>query len=403
MADLHELRARFAPLLDQIRDGALARERERRLPHEEIKALQATGFTALRVPETHGGAGASLAQLFELLVELAAADPHIVQALRGHLAFVEDRLHARPGEDRDRWLQRFAAGELVGNAVTEIGGVALGDTATRLTGEPGAWTITGRKYYTTGSIFADWIDATALTPDGEEVAALVAVDPGRVTISDDWTGFGQRLTGSGTTLFEAAPVEAVYPFSERFDYQTSFYQLLLDAVLAGIARAAVRDAVQAVATRARSFSHGNTAQVREDPQVLELLGRLDAEAYAAAAVVVRAAQALDDVASETGPAARAALRREAELASARAQLVTGAIAVRVATDFFDGLGASATDTAQLLDRHWRNARTVRSHNPPPFKARIIGDALVNDAEPPYEWYVGVPPTRTTTASRKDPA
>ena len=44
-----------------------------------------------------------------------------------------------------------------------------------------------------------------------------------------------------------------------------------------------------------------------------------------------------------------------------------------------------------LDRHWRNARTVASHNPVAFKARIVGDAVVNDAEPPYEWYVGVPP------------
>ena len=44
-----------------------------------------------------------------LLVELAAADPHAAQALRGHFAFVEDRLSAAPGADRDVWLDRFAA------------------------------------------------------------------------------------------------------------------------------------------------------------------------------------------------------------------------------------------------------------------------------------------------------
>ncbi|MGO7984281.1 hypothetical protein ACC691_41360, partial [Rhizobium johnstonii] len=55
--------------------------------------------------------------------------------------------------------------------------------------------------------------------------------------------FGQRLTGSGTTVFSGAPVQAehVYPFSERFAYQTALYQLVLVSVQAGIARASARD------------------------------------------------------------------------------------------------------------------------------------------------------------------
>ena len=49
-------------------------------------------FGALRVPVKFGGDGVSLPQLFQLLTELAKADSNIVQALRGHFAFVEDRL-----------------------------------------------------------------------------------------------------------------------------------------------------------------------------------------------------------------------------------------------------------------------------------------------------------------------
>jgi hypothetical protein len=30
-----------------------------------------------------------------------------------------------------------------------------------------------------------------------------------------------------------------------------------------------------------------------------------------------------------------------------------------------------------LDRHWRNARTLASHNPVIYKPRIIGDFIVN--------------------------
>ncbi|WP_349903831.1 acyl-CoA dehydrogenase family protein [Parafrigoribacterium humi] len=395
MSDLvttDQLLERYAPLFARIAEGALERERDRVLPFEQIGWIKESGFLALRVPREFGGDGASLPQLFRLLVELAAVDPHIPQALRGHIGFVEDRLCAQPSAARDEWLRRFVAGELVGNGVTEIGSVALGATNTRLTPDGADWTITGSKYYTTGSIFADWIDATAVTPDGVEVAALVSTASDRVVVTDDWAGFGQRLTGSGTAVFDAAPVDAdhVFPFSERFSYQTSLYQLVLTAVQAGIAKAVERDVVLQVTTRSRAFSHGNSPLTREDPQILEIVGRVSVDAFTAEAAVEHAAVVLQrayDLRGEVALAARA--KEAAELASARAQIVTTEVSLRAATQLFDALGASATSTSVALDRHWRNARTVASHNPTAFKARIIGDNLVNRAEPPYEWYVGV--------------
>lgn len=40
------------------------------------------------------------------------------------------------------------------------------------------------------------------------------------------------------------------------------------------------------------------------------------------------------------------------------------------------------------DRHWRNARTVSSHNPAIYKARIVGDWHINGTEPPFAWKIG---------------
>ncbi|GAA3876694.1 acyl-CoA dehydrogenase family protein [Leifsonia kafniensis] len=396
--DFAVLAAKYRPVFARIAEGSVERELERILPAEQIGWLKASGFTAVRVPVLAGGDGASLPQLFRLLVELAAADSHVAQAIRGHLGFVEDRLYAPESVDRDEWLARFAAGQLVGNAVTEIGAVALGVTNTRLDAAPDGFTITGSKFYTTGSIFAEWIDATAVSPDGVEVAALVSTAPdstasGSVEISDNWTGFGQRLTGSGTTVFTAAPVQAahVYDFSERFPYQTALYQLSLVAVLAGIARAAERDAADQVANRSRAFSHGNSPITREDPQILDIVGRISADAFAAEAVTERAAQSLQRAfdARDSSAGVRDRAKRETEIETAQAQIVVSQLTLGVTTRLFDGLGASATSTSSSLDRHWRNARTVTSHNPVAFKARIVGDYLVNDAEPPYEWYVGV--------------
>jgi len=396
MSDFAALAAKYRPVFERIAEGARERELGRVLPFEQIRWLKEAGFTGLRVPTEYGGDGASLRDLFRLLVELAAADSHIPQAFRGHIAFVEDRLAAEASRNRDAWLRRFAAGELVGNAVTEVGSVELGRTRTALTAQGGDFTITGQKFYTTGSIFAEWIDTFACDPEGREVAALVSTsDPG-VEVSDDWTGFGQRLTGSGTATFTQARVAAdhVYAFDARFPHQTALYQLVLTAVHAGIARAAETEAMLQVQHRARTFSHGNAARTREDPQILEMVGRISADAFAAEAIVLRVADEMQeamDRASESMDVDREASRRAVELASARAQITVQELSLRAATQLFDALGASATSTSAALDRHWRNARTVASHNPAAFKARIVGDAIVNGAEPPYEWTIGVPP------------
>jgi alkylation response protein AidB-like acyl-CoA dehydrogenase len=384
---MSELLEKYRPVFEHIASGSLERELTRTLPHEQLRWLAEAGFGAVRVPVGHGGDGASPSQLIALLVELAAADPHAAQALRGHFAFVEDRLGAAQSEGRDLWLARFARGELVGNAVTEIGSVALGSTGTTVTPTDTGWALTGRKFYTTGSIFADWIDASAVTPDGIEVAALVSRHQPGVVISDDWDGFGQRLTGSGTAVFDNAHVEHtdVYDFGSRFPAQTAFYQLVLVAVLAGITRSVERDVVAELRDRARAYSHGSADESKHDPQLLEAVGRISAAADATASITRQAALTLDAVESEP---ARPTRKREAELASASAQVVVSELAIRAASSLFDVLGASATSTTRALDRHWRNARTVASHNPVAFKARILGDAAVNGTEPPYEWYVG---------------
>ena len=131
-ADYSALAARFRPVFDRIRAGAVQRERDRVLPFEQIGWLKEAGFGAVRLPVSSGGAGASIADLTRLLIELSAADSNIPQALRGHFAFAEDRLVAAAGVERDRWWSRFAAGELAGNAWSEIGDVALGETNTKV-------------------------------------------------------------------------------------------------------------------------------------------------------------------------------------------------------------------------------------------------------------------------------
>ncbi|AQY64147.1 acyl-CoA dehydrogenase family protein [Pseudomonas veronii] len=392
--DYEALAARFRPIFARIAEGAVERERSRTLPFEPIQWLKHAGFGAVRVPVEFGGAGASLPQLFQLLIELAAADSNVTQALRGHFAFVEDRLNAQAFSAQNAWFERFVAGELVGNAWTEVGDVKIGQVITRISRQGEQWVANGTKFYSTGSLFADWIDLYAQRDDtGADVIAAVRVQQPGVRQSDDWDGFGQRTTGSGTSVFENAVVEDdhLIDFSTRFKYQTAFYQLTLLAVLVGSGQAAVREVAQQVRVRARVFSHGNAAAVRDDAQVQQVVGKASAQVYTAEAAALRAAAA-SQRAYVAHFAKDAQVEREAniaaELESAQAQVVIAELVLRATSDLFNALGASAARTSLQLDRHWRNARTAASHNPLIYKERIIGDWEINGTEPPYVWQIG---------------
>lgn len=393
-ADYEALAARFRPIFARIAEGALERERSRTLPYEPVRWLKEAGFGAIRVPTEYGGAGASLPQLFRLLIELAEADANLPQAFRGHFAFVEDRLNATPGADQERWLGRFVAGDLVGNAWTEIGDVKIGDVMTRVSQRDGQWVVNGRKFYSTGSIFADWIDVFARRDDtGQDVIAAVSTHQPGVTQFDDWNGFGQKTTGSGTSVFNNAKVEAenIIDFSTRFKYQTAFYQLVLLAVLAGVSRAAARDAAEEVRARRRIFSHGNAPLVSQDVQIQQVVGQISALAYVAESAAIRAAEPAQRAYEARFGGDAAAERQaniDAEIDSAKAQVVVAELALRASTDLFNALGASAAVADKQLDRHWRNARTVATHNPLIYKAKVIGDWVINGTEPPYVWQIG---------------
>lgn len=388
-----ELAGAFRPLFARIAEGALEREKSRALPFEELKWLRESRFPALRVPKEFGGHGAALPELFELLAELAAADSNLAQILRAHLGVVENVLNSRNEAHRERWFPRLVAGDIFGAGFTERGTAKAGTFATRVKPHADGWIVNGQKFYSTGSIFADWIELVATGPDDKIVVALVPTSAEGVTQHDDWDGFGQRLTGSGTSIYENVllPIENVDGAEDRFRYQAAFYQTVHLATLTGIARAAAHDVTGLVARRTRTFSHATARVPRNDPQVLQVVGQVYAAAYAAGSITQRVTQALEHAyrsALEADEDRVAAANLAAEIEASEAQVVVTKLVVDATSELFNALAASATSTTLALDRHWRNARTISSHNPTIYKARVVGDYAVNRTDPPYLWLPG---------------
>jgi alkylation response protein AidB-like acyl-CoA dehydrogenase len=386
-----DLAERFRPIFRRIREGVVARDRDRTLPFEQIGWLKDARFGTLRAPAEYGGYSATLPETFALLAELAEADSNLTQALRAHFAYVEDVLNSPDRARRERWFNRFASGDIVGGAWTEIGAAKMASFSTRVSEKNGEFSLLGAKYYTTGSIFADWIDVGAVNDADETVSAVVAAkDPG-VSIVDDWDGFGQRLTASGTATFTDVPVEPEHVASgdKRFGYSAAFVQQVHHATLVGIARAASEEAAQAVAERRRTYSHAAASQANADPQVLQVVGRVHSLTYAAGAIMLKAAEALErSFEHREGGDLREQANIISEIEIAQAQTTISSLVLEATALLFDALGASATSLTKSLDRHWRNARTITSHNPRIYKDRIVCDFVVNGAPPPFQWRIG---------------
>jgi alkylation response protein AidB-like acyl-CoA dehydrogenase len=380
-ADLDELQAQFAPAFQKVAEANLERERTRTFPHEQVRLLNEAGFGTLRIPVARGGFGASLQQVFLLLADLGEADANVAHIWRNHLAFVEDRLNAPVSYTNDVWIQRLRDGQFVGGGWTEANNVTLANLVTTVSVEDDHYLVTGAKFYATGSLYAEWLDVLGRGDDGELLTALVrAEDPG-VTLIDDWDGFGQRTTASGTARYEKVRAERgdVFPAADRFAYQGHFYQTAMLSVLTGITRAALRDGSAALTGRKRNYPQGLTEVPSDDAQLLAVIGEVSADAFAAESALAQAGAALDRIDATAEDAKRRLIA--AEVAVTQAQLVIIAAALRATTTVFDALGASGVSEQRGLDRHWRNARTLASHNPRVYKARILGDYLINGKDP----------------------
>lgn len=395
------LQERFAPLLRHIAAGSAEREASRSLAYDAVAGLAQAGFTAVRIPLDDGGSGATLAQGLRLLRALAEADPNLAQALRAHFTAVESLLAGPDTDRRDRWFRRIVDGAILGNATTERGN-APGTNATRLLERAGRLVLAGTKYYTTGSLYADWIQVHADTVDGRSVRATVRRDAPGVEVLDDWDGFGQRLTASGTARFddvEVDPHEVVDAPRGGTGFTAAYVQAVLLATLGGIAAASRRDAVDYVRGRTRAFAHGVGDSALRDPLVQGVVGRISSSVSAIDAVLDAAGDRIQDAAARqaTGLLDEAATQ-ELDAAISEAQIFVVEQTLAVTNQLFEVGGASAVSVGRGLDRHWRNARVLGQHNPVIYRAREIGQHRLTGDQHTTAIYVGTPgdPERTTT-------
>jgi alkylation response protein AidB-like acyl-CoA dehydrogenase len=344
------------------------------------------------VPRQYGGYGGSFVDLMKVVNLISAGDSNIGQMYQLHTGGIRLLQEFASPEVQAKWLPRFAGGELwITNAYSEVGTKSVNHFNTTVRRDGDGWRLNGKKFYCTGSLAGDITFGPCQVAESDEVRVFFTpTDAEGVTIHDDWSGFGQRTTASGTIEFDEVwiPDELCLASPEGDGggggAVTSLnYQAVHTGVFVGIARNALDDAIEFIRTRARVWYESPAERASEDPYTLLRVGEMKTAVEAAELLSLRAAE-LCDTAAENPTDGRA--RGEASVVTGEARRAAAEAAMEAGSTLFKVCGAGSVLEKYGFDRQWRNARTLSLHNPLDFKSAHAGDFLLNDRLPPVDSY-----------------
>ncbi|WP_165678086.1 SfnB family sulfur acquisition oxidoreductase [Metapseudomonas otitidis] len=367
----------------QARAGAAQRDRDRQLPWPEVELFTRLGLGGIRIPRAYGGAEVSHVTLAEVFRILCAADPALGQIPQNQFGLLSVIENVGNEAQKRQVFAGILAGRRLANAGPERNTRHTLEIQARITRGDAGLELSGEKFYSTGALFAHWVAVKALDDSGTGVLALVERGAPGLAIVDDWSGFGQRTTASGTVLLDRVPVADDLVFhnsrlAEVPSIQGALSQLIQAAIDAGIAEAAIEDAITFIRERSRPWVDAGVERASEELYTIAEIGRLKTELNAANALLERAGQVLDEVAA--APIDDVAAAR-ASIAVAEAKVLTTEISLLASEKLFELAGSRATLAEFGLDRHWRNARVHTLHDPVRWKVHAVGNYHLNGAFP----------------------
>jgi SfnB family sulfur acquisition oxidoreductase len=308
-------------LAQVARQQAARRDQQRKLPWSEIEQFTRSGLGSISIPRQYGGPEVSFVTLAEVFAIISAADPALGQIPQNQFGLLNLVLGCATEEQKKHLFKSVLEGWRIGNAGPERGTTNTLELKARLTADG---VLNGQKFYSTGALFAHWVAVKALNDEGRQVLAFVRRGTPGLRIVDDWSGFGQRTTASGTILLNNVQVDADlvvdnWKINDTPNIQGAVSQLIQAAIDAGIARGAIDDAIDFVKTRARPWIDANVERASDDLYVIADIGKLKIELHAAEALLRKAGQVLDQV--NTAPLTAESAAR-ASIAVAEAKVLT---------------------------------------------------------------------------------
>ena len=365
------------------REHAAKRDQQRKLPWSQLEAFTQSGLGSISIPREFGGPQVSYVTLAEVFAIISAADPALGQIPQNQVGILNLIQSTATHAQKEQLFSSVLQGWRIGNAGPERGSKNTLDLKACITTDGDEFVINGQKFYSTGALFAHWIAVKALNEDGKQVIAFVRRGTPGLRVVDDWSGFGQRTTASGTVLLNDVRVDADlvvdnWRINESPNIQGAVSQLIQAAIDLGIAREAIADTLSFVRERSRPWIDAKVERNSDDPYVITDIGKLSIELHAAHALLRKAGRVLDEVSAKPIDAQAAA---RASIAVAEAKVLSTELSLLASEKLFELAGSRASLAEFNLDRHWRNARVHTLHDPVRWKYHAIGAYRLNGTLP----------------------
>lgn len=369
-------------LAEQFKNNAVQRDAERILPFEEIEAYSQSGLWAITVPKQYGGAEVSSYTVAQVIALMSGVDGSIGQIPQNHFYGLEILRNTGTEQQKQKLYAEVLQGARFGNALAEFKTKTAAQKQTAISSVDGGFIVNGEKFYCTGSLFAHRIPTLVKDEHGREFLAFIPRQSKGLELVDDWSGFGQRTTGSGTVKFNHVFVEAddVIPFDTAYSQPTisgPFAQIMHAAIETGIARAAFEETLIRV-RQARPWIDSGVDKATDDPLTLFELGRIAADVRASEVLLKQAARSID--AAKPQPTAENIAKASLDVAKVRAHSTETAL--KASSKLIELAGSRGSQREDGLDRFWRNARVHTLHDASRWKYYFIANHLLNGVLPP---------------------
>ena len=368
---------------DYALEGRNLRDQKRLLPFDEVEQFSQKGLGGIRIPKQYGGAYVSNKTLAHVFRILNKADSSLGQIPQNQIALLNMIQIMGTDEQKKFIFSEILNGKRLANGGPERNTKDTKTLETKLTIENDQYFVNGEKFYSTGSSFADWLAIKAIHPEGYVVLTLVDRHAAGVEVINDWDGFGQRTTSSGTVKLKHVEVDPFLIFDERLlinqtNYRGAFSQLMQVAIDVGIAEAAFADTLTAV-HKARPIIDAQVDKASDEPFTLQEIGKSNVLLDAAILLLDEAAEYLDELDQlEKVTDEQAA---QASILIAEAKVYANDAALDISEKLLELGGSRSSLSIHGLDQHWRNARVHTLHDPVRWKFHILGDYYLNHKFP----------------------
>ena len=380
--DLEAIHAAYH-VADFALEGRNERDQQRLLPFAEIDLFSQKGLGGIRIPKQFGGAFVSNKTLAHVFRILNKADSSVGQIPQNQIALL-NMIQIMGTEQQKQFIyQEILQGKRLANGGPERHTKDTKTLATTLTIENGRYFVDGEKFYSTGSSFAHWLAIKAIHPEGHVVLTLVNAQAEGVNVIDNWNGFGQRTTSSGTVRLDHVEVDPLLTFDERLlssqpNYRGAYSQLLQVAIDVGIAEAAFADTITAV-HKARPIVDAQVDKASFEHYTLQEVGKSSVLLDAAILLLDEAAEYLDELDRLESVTDEQAAK--ASILVAEAKIYANDAALHISEKLLELGGSRSSLSQHNLDQHWRNARVHTLHDPVRWKLHALGDYYLNHKLP----------------------